>query len=80
MMQERLNYFTNPSKRTVLLKLNLINTKDPGIVDTTGATYPYYDPLKIKHIKLAQEKGLGIANPKIIDLIEVKIWKNISAF
>ena len=51
----------------------MIFSEDPVAADATGATYLGYNPLKIKHIKLAQEKGLGIANPKKIDLVEVKI-------
>ncbi len=50
----------------------MIFSEDLVAADAVGARYLGYDPLKIGHLKLGQEKGLGTANLEKIDVIMVK--------
>ncbi len=54
-------------------KLNLmIFSEDLVAADVVGAKYLGHNPSKIRHLKLAQEKGLGTADLQQIDLVEVE--------
>jgi uncharacterized protein (DUF362 family) len=50
----------------------MIFSTDPVAADAVGAKLLGYDPLGIKHLRLAQEKGLGICDLKGIKIIEFK--------
>jgi len=47
-------------------------SEDLVAADAIGAGYLNKNPLLIKHLQLAQEKGLGIADPKKIEVVEVR--------
>nr|MDO8082125.1 DUF362 domain-containing protein [Candidatus Freyarchaeota archaeon] len=50
----------------------MIFSQDPVAADAVGANVLGVDPLSVKHLKLAQEKGLGIADLGKIDIRELK--------
>jgi uncharacterized protein (DUF362 family) len=50
----------------------MIFSLDPVAADAVGANILGVAPLSVKHLKLAQEKGLGIADPEKIDVRELK--------
>ncbi|MGQ9720526.1 MAG: DUF362 domain-containing protein [Candidatus Jordarchaeum sp.] len=50
----------------------MILSQDPVAADAVGANILGIDPLSIKHLKLAQEKGLGIADLEKINVRELK--------
>ncbi|MEM2136113.1 MAG: DUF362 domain-containing protein [Candidatus Jordarchaeaceae archaeon] len=50
----------------------MIFSQDPVAADAVGAKILGVDPLSVKHLKLAQEKGLGIADLGKINVKELK--------
>ena len=50
----------------------MIFSQDPVAADTVGANILGVDPLSVKHLKLAQEKGLGTADLGKIEIRELK--------
>ncbi|MFO7966663.1 MAG: DUF362 domain-containing protein [Archaeoglobaceae archaeon] len=48
----------------------IIISTDLVAADAIGATYLQRDPLSIGHLKLAEENGLGIADPQRIEIVE----------
>lgn len=51
----------------------MIFSDDLVAADALGAKILGYNPIKIGHIRLAQEKGLGIADLEKISLVEVRV-------
>lgn len=49
----------------------MIFSEDPVAADAVGAKILGYEPMSIPHLKLAQEKGLGMANLTDIEVKEV---------
>ncbi|MFX0089306.1 MAG: DUF362 domain-containing protein [Candidatus Hodarchaeota archaeon] len=49
----------------------IIASKDLVAADAVGANMLGYNPLSINHLKLAQSKGLGVADLSKIEIIEV---------
>ncbi len=49
----------------------MIFSNDLVAADAVGAKYLGYNPLSIKHLRLAQMKGLGVADPKKIKVVTV---------
>ena len=49
----------------------MIFSEDPVAADTVGANTLGLDPLSVPHIKLAQEKGLGIAGIEELEIEEM---------
>jgi uncharacterized protein (DUF362 family) len=54
----------------------MIFSNDLVAADSIGAMHLSKDPLSIRHLRLAQEKGLGVADPKKIEIIELGEEKN----
>ncbi len=50
----------------------MIFSDDPVAADAVGAKILGHDPLAIKHLRLAQEKGLGAADLRKIEVVKVK--------
>ena len=50
----------------------MIFSQDPVAADAVGAKILGVDPLSVQHLKLAEEKGLGIADLGKIEIKEVK--------
>lgn len=50
----------------------MIFSEDPVAADAVGARILGFDPLAVPHIKLAQEKGLGIARIEEIEIAELE--------
>jgi len=50
----------------------MIASEDPVAADAVGAAILGYKPTSIRHLKLAQEKGLGIADLNKIRIIKVE--------
>jgi len=51
----------------------MIFSLDPVAADAVGAKILGIDPLSVKHLKLAQEKGLGVADPRKIEIKELRV-------
>jgi uncharacterized protein (DUF362 family) len=51
----------------------MIFSENPVAADAVGANILGLDPLSVPHIKLAQEKGLGIARLEEIEVDEIKV-------
>ncbi|MEM1574490.1 MAG: DUF362 domain-containing protein [Nitrososphaerota archaeon] len=59
--------------RAIPKELNvIILSNDLVAADAVGASYLGKNPLDIKHIKLAQEVGLGIADLNKIEIVKIK--------
>lgn len=50
----------------------IVLSNDLVAADAVGASYLGKNPLDIKHIKLAQEIGLGIADLNKIEIVKIK--------
>jgi uncharacterized protein (DUF362 family) len=50
----------------------MIFSEDLVAADAVGAGLLGYDPLSVRHLRLAQERGLGIADPEKIEVVEVE--------
>jgi len=50
----------------------MIFSEDLAAADAVGARYLGRDPRSIRHLRLAQEVGLGVADPARIELVEVE--------
>jgi uncharacterized protein (DUF362 family) len=57
--------------RTMIPKIKdyILASEDQVAIDAISAKMMGYDPMKIKFIKIAHDKGLGIGDPKQIDII-----------
>jgi len=49
----------------------MIFSEDLVAADALGAKYLGYDPISIRHLRLAQEKGLGVADLSKMEILEV---------
>lgn len=49
----------------------MIFSEDPVAADAVGATKLGYDPLTVRHLVLAQEKGLGTADLENMEIVEL---------
>jgi uncharacterized protein (DUF362 family) len=49
----------------------MIFSEDPVAADAVGANILGFDPLSIKHLNLAQSKGLGIADLNEVEIVEI---------
>ena len=50
----------------------MVFSEDPVAADAVGASILGLNPLSITHLRLAQDKALGIADLRKIDIVEVK--------
>lgn len=57
--------------RTMIPKIKnyILASEDQVAIDAISAKMMGYDPMKIKFIKLSHDKGLGIGDPKQIDIV-----------
>ena len=49
----------------------MVFSEDPVAADAVGASILSFNPLSITHLRLAQEKTLGVADLREIDVMEV---------
>lgn len=47
----------------------LLASADPVALDAVGARLMGYDPMRLPHLRLAHDDGLGVADPRDIDLV-----------
>jgi len=50
----------------------MIFSEDPVAADALGARLLGYDPMSIRHLRLAHEVGLGTAELSEIEVVEVR--------
>jgi len=48
----------------------IIFSEDPVAADAVGARLLGYEPLGVKHLRLAEERGLGVADLRRIEIVE----------
>jgi hypothetical protein len=57
------------------IKNYILASDDQVAIDTISAKMMGFDPMKIKYIKLAHDRGLGIGDPKQIEVLGENISK-----